>query len=637
MTAAAWTLAQTALDLVAVDPGLGGIWLRARSGPVRDRFTAALPAAMAPRACRRLGPATPDEVLFGGLDLAATLASGSAVLSRGLIGGAPAVVVLPMAERAGPGLAGRMALLIEAGHCLVALDEGADPDEALSPVLADRLAAHVDLEGLTLAECDTPGADAPRLAAARARLGGVTASGEALAGLTVLAARLGIASLRAPWLALGVARAAAALAGRDAVVEADLATAAALVLGPRAESLPEEDAPNPPEPETEPAADQGEAGPSSKEELAEMLLEAARTTLPPGLLDQLAGKVKGSGGSGAGARRRGNRRGRPLPARRGRLGAGRIDIVATLRAAAPWQPLRRAALTGPAGFLLIRMDDIRIRRFEERGDRLLIFAVDASGSAAHGRLAEAKGAVEILLSEAYVRRDHAALVAFRGQDAQLLLPPTRSLVQVRRRLAGLAGGGTTPLAHGLLAALRLAEDARGRGMSPGLAILTDGRANIALDGRPGRAAAGEDATVMARALRARDVPAVLIDLGVRAEPQLRDLAKAMGAACVALPRGDARQIRAPWERRWGPQRELAGFQVLLAECGQEPIRDRGLDPVASAGGRQGTVPLAAARRRRLDPLLARRAAEPRPRPPGHRRRPARPGLHPARGPRPLRA
>ncbi len=182
MTAAAWTLARTALDLVAVDPGLGGIWLRARSGPVRDRFTAALPAAMAPRACRRLGPATPDEVLFGGLDLAATLASGAAVQTRGLIGGAPAVVVLPMAERAGPGLAGRMALLIEAGHCLVALDEGAEPDETLSPILADRLAVHLDLEGLTLAECDDPGVDGRRLAAARAGLASVTADGEALGG-----------------------------------------------------------------------------------------------------------------------------------------------------------------------------------------------------------------------------------------------------------------------------------------------------------------------------------------------------------------------------------------------------------------------------------------------------------------------
>lgn len=540
MTAApAWALARMAIDLLAVDPGLGGIRLRARAGPVRDRATAALPAAMAPRPCRRLGPATPDEVLFGGLDLAATLASGRAVRTRGLVGEAAAVVVLPMAERAGPAVAARMARLIEAGHCVVALDEGAGPDEALSEALGERLAAHVDLDGVALCACDGAGADGARIAAARDRLGAVTAGDAALGALTGIAARLGICSLRAPWLALRAARAAAALAGRAAVEEDDLRTAVALVLGPRARFLPEEEC-EPEAPEAASSAD-AERGPERADPLGDLLLEAARTTLPAGLLDRLAGKAAGTG-SGAGGVHRGNRRGRPLPARRGRPGAGRLDIVATLRAAAPWQAVRRAALASPAPCVIIRIEDVRLRRFEERSDRLLIFAVDASGSAAHARLAEAKGAVEILLSEAYVRRDHAALVAFRGQDAQLLLPPTRSLVQVRRRLAALPGGGATPLAHGLHAALRLAEEARGRGMSPGLAILTDGRANIALDGRPGRTAAGEDATTVARALRARDVPSVVIDLGLRAEPQLRDLARSMGAACIALPRADARGI-----------------------------------------------------------------------------------------------
>lgn len=540
MTAAAWTLARAAIDLLAVDPGLGGICLRARAGPVRDRLTAALPAAMAPRPCRRLGPATPDEVLFGGLDLAATLATGTAVRTRGLLGEAASVIVLPMAERAGAGLAARMARLIEAGHSVVALDEGAEPDEALPEALADRLAAHLDLDGLALADCDAAGAGAPRIAAARARLGAVTADG---AALTLLAARLGICSLRAPWLALRAARAAAALAGHPAVEEDDLRTAAALVLGPRARAFPDDA--HAPEPPPEPPADAA-PGSGGTGGLDDLLLEAARTTLPPGLLEQLSGKAAAGGGSGAGGTRRGNRRGRPLPARRGRPGAGRVDIAATLRAAAPWQAVRRGELSGVTGdaprCVIIRSEDVRLRRFEDRSDRLLIFAVDASGSAAHARLAEAKGAVEILLSEAYVRRDHAALLAFRGEGAQLLLPPTRSLVQVRRRLAALPGGGATPLAHGLQAALRLAEEARGRGMSPGLAILTDGRANIALDGRPGRAAAGADATTVARALRARAVPAVVLDLGLRAEPQLRDLARSMGAACIALPRADARGI-----------------------------------------------------------------------------------------------
>ena len=111
-----------------------------------------------------------------------------------------------------------------------------------------------------------------------------------------------------------------------------------------------------------------------------------------------------SGAAGTGAAKAGNRRGRPLPARPGRLGTdARIDLVATLRAAAPWQPARRG--DAPKGHSIhIRPADIRIRRFQETSDRLLIFAVDASGSLAMSRLAEAKGAVELLLGEAYARR-----------------------------------------------------------------------------------------------------------------------------------------------------------------------------------------------------------------------------------------
>jgi len=80
------------------------------------------------------------------------------------------------------------------------------------------------------------------------------------------------------------------------------------------------------------------------------------------------------------------------------------------------------------------------------------------------RLAEAKGAVELLLSEAYSRRDHVSLISFRGDTAEILLPPTRSLVQTKKRLAALPGGGGTPLASGLVEALKMAHQARrGRG------------------------------------------------------------------------------------------------------------------------------------------------------------------------------
>lgn len=312
---------------------------------------------------------------------------------------------------------------------------------------------------------------------------------------------------------------------------------------PITETQPEDERQSAKQAETAPQDDATSA--NAQRPPDDVLVEAARASLPPDLLAELAAgramrAAKSSGGSGAA--HRGNRRGRPLPSRPGRLdGTARIDLVATLRAAAPWQRLRRAA--SPRGQrLAIRAADIRLKRFEDKSDRLLIFAVDASGSSALARLAEAKGAVELLLAEAYARRDHVALVAFRGEGAEILLPPTRSLVQTKRRLAGLPGGGGTPLAAGLQAALQLGLQAEGRGMTPTIAVLTDGRANIALDGRPDRAAATEDSERLARLVRARHLPALMIDSANRPQRALQTLADLMGAKYIALPRADARRL-----------------------------------------------------------------------------------------------
>jgi len=276
-----------------------------------------------------------------------------------------------------------------------------------------------------------------------------------------------------------------------------------------------------------------------------MLINAVTARLPPDVLAHLAHRrarrPPGRGG-GAGARKTGNRRGRPLPSRPGHPdGRARIDIIATLRAAAPWQRLRRQ-LRADGARLVLRPSDIRLRRFEDRSDRLVIFAVDASGSAAMARMAEAKGAVELMLAQAYARRDHVALVAFRGTVAEMLLAPTRSLVQAKRRLAGLPGGGGTPLAAGLRAAFELSRQGQHHALSPALALLTDGRANIALDGSPGRAAARADAETIARHFGAQHLPGVVIDTSPRPGADGAALAGWLGAQYLALPRADARRI-----------------------------------------------------------------------------------------------
>jgi magnesium chelatase subunit D len=445
-------------------------------------------------------------------------------------------------------LAARLAGALDAGrHCLVALDEGADGDEALPQALADRLGLFVDVDGIAWSETEPPEDRAALLTEARARLPGVTVPDGVLEDLVRTAAWLGIASLRAPLLALAAARASAALFGRDRIETDDLQLAVALTLAHRGAPPPEAQDDPPPPDQDENEGDAPEGDDDGIDLPSEVLLEAVRAALPPGLLDQLAAaraaRVQRSG-SGAGALRKGNRRGRPLPSRPGHPGSGaRIDLVATLRAAAPWQPLRRAQAVREQ-VLHVRASDLRIRRYQDRSDRLLIFTVDASGSAAMARMAEAKGAVELLLAEAYSRRDHVALVAFRGTGAEVLLPPTRSLVQTKRRLAQLPGGGGTPLAAGLRAAFQVVGLARARGLTPAIAILTDGRANIALDGSADRPRAAEDASHIARILRATGTPTLVIDTGNRPEQGLKSLAATMDATYLALPRADAGRLSA---------------------------------------------------------------------------------------------
>lgn len=535
---APWDRVEAALAVLCLDPaGVKGLWLRARSGAVRDRVTDALDALPLP--LRRVHPAIDDASLFGGVDLAGTLAAGRVVRSAGVLG-QPVAVVLTMAERCGAGLAARLArALDDRGSALIALDEGAEASEALPSALSDRLGLYLDLSDVAWSESAPVALDPWRLTQARGVV--VATPADALETLTKVAAAMGIGSLRAPLLALAAARALAAWRGEAVISDDTLRHAAELVLAHRGD-VPEmgDNAPQPP-------PEDGETNAPQQQEIdrlpEDVVLEAVRAALPADVLDRLtAGKTarmaKGSGGTGAA--RKGNHRGRPLPPRPGVPGSGkRIDLVSTLRAAAPWQPLRRRA---DSDGLQIRAADLRLKRYQETSDRVLIFAVDASGSSAFARMAEAKGAVELLLAQAYSRRDHVALIAFRGTEAELILPPTRSLVQTKRRLAGLAGGGGTPLASGLRLAFDLAQKTRARGMTPTVALLTDGRGNIALDGSANRELAEADTLRLARALRGAGMPALVIDTANRPQAGLRQLASLLDAPYLALPRADAQRL-----------------------------------------------------------------------------------------------
>jgi len=532
------------LLLAADPPAFGGAILRAAPGPVRERWLDTLRAALpSQKPWRRLPPNIGDDALLGGLDLAATLAAGRPVTRAGLLAEADrGIVVVPMAERLPPGTASRLAAALDTGTAsdrparfgLILLDEG-EGDETVAETLAERLAFRIDLSGISVGETL---ADPPDPEPGPECL-------DPVGDLCALAEAFGVASLRGPILAARVAR---RLAGNRPVARDDLVTAARLVLAPRATRLPapEEPAPEnaapPEEPQAEPTPDAA-SDPAAADTPDDVVLEAVRAAIPPNLLDQLlaCGQRLTAAKAGRVGQAAASRTGRPIGSRRGDPRRGRLDLLGTLRAAAPWQAIRRGE--GETRRIVVRRDDLRIRILRQRTETTTVFCVDASGSAALERLAEAKGAVELLLAEAYVRRDRVALVAFRGTGAELVLPPTRSLTRAKRGLSGLPGGGGTPLAAGIDAAVAVALGVRRGGSRPAIVLLTDGRANVARSGEGGRARAGAEALQAARTLRAANLPALVVDTGSRGE-EARAVADAMGARYLKLPRAEAGQLSA---------------------------------------------------------------------------------------------
>lgn len=569
----AWEDAVLAAALFAVDPaGLGGVVVRACAGPARDRWTAMVRERLAAdMPIRRVPPHIEDDRLLGGLDLSASLSAGRPIAQSGVLpqsdGG---VVILAMAERMDATLAARISAALDQGEVAIerdgltlrldarigaiAFDEGATPEEGAPQALLDRLAFHLDLGLVSRLDLTDEGHGPARVAQARAGLSEVAPPDlEMIEAVCTAAESVGLFCIRAPLLTLRAARAHAALHGRKTIAGEDAAAAGRLVLGPRAlvrpaEADPATDDGAPDEPPQDSAtppdlADDGqiECPPDEpKDDPADMLIAALRSALPDDLLE----RVKMGERARAPARSRGSgqaaksaQRGRPLGSRPGLLRPGaRLNLIDTLRAAAPWQKLRGGA---DADRIRVRQDDFRIRRFVQRLESTTIFVVDASGSSAFQRLGEAKGAVELLLAKAYVSRARVALIAFRGTTAELLLPPTRSLTRAKARLAELPGGGGTPLALGVEAAFALALAERAKDHTPLIVLLTDGQGNIARDGLPGRARAASDAMAAAAQIGAAGIAAVVIDTSPRPRPDGGSLAQAMGAAYAPLPYVDA--------------------------------------------------------------------------------------------------
>ena len=573
--------AKLALMLLAIDARLKGAFIRGRPGQAKSALARSFAAMMDIELIEAPLGVTEDRLL-GGLDIEATLRDGKRRSARGMMAEADKgalyiddinllednliSLVADALERGAVRLEREgISEILAAEFLFIGTYNPAEGE--VSAVLKDRVGLIVEAEQADsiddraeiLSRVSRFDRDPARfnkefeietsrikssIEEARKRLPSVRVTREDIRNLADAAVRLGVEGNRADLFAVCAARANAALNRRDEVADEDLIIAIRLALAPRATVAPTESNLRDRQSTQESDANESEiesgANESAGDQSIENLMIQAMDAQAPDDLLRLPHRRSRGANAGRRVEARGLASGRYAGTTTHRPQNAKIAIDATLRAAAPHQSARHSQ-----DRVRITTDDLRYKKFKRRSGVLFIFAVDASSSMAVNRLAQAKGAMTRLLKSAYLHRDRVAFVSFRGEGAEVLLGPTRSVELGKRVVEAMPAGGATPLAKGVLRSIEVARMARARDRSQTLLLLfTDGRANVGAGGERRRAAIEEELRRLGSVLQREGIASVVVDTRSMfvSTGEGESLAAALGGRYVYLPRADSNSI-----------------------------------------------------------------------------------------------